>query len=219
MRLKGNFFNNLRSLHDSICVAKRTLESGKVVAGGGAVDIALSIYLDQYCRNFSGKEQIAIAEFSEALNVIPKTLSVNAAKDATELISKLRTLHTASQKEGETDEKKINLKYCGLDLINGKPRNNLRAGVLEPMLSKINSIRFATEAAITILRIDDMIKLAPEQKQEAPHHWVWNGVVYRCILFVNLSLSFSMKLKIFDEYAVTLRLINYGKKAQEQVNK
>lgn len=92
-----------RSLHDSICVAKRTLESGKIVAGGGAVDVALSIYLDQYCRGFSGKEQIAIAEFSEALNIIPKTLSVNAAKDATELISKLRTLHTASQKEGETD--------------------------------------------------------------------------------------------------------------------
>ena len=91
-------------------------------------------------------------------------MSVNAAKDATELISKLRTLHTASQKEGETDEKKISLKYCGLVLVNGKPRNNLKAGVLEPMLSKINSIRFATEAAITILRIDDMIKLAPEQR-------------------------------------------------------
>ena len=85
---------------------------------------------------------------------------MNAAKEATELISKLRTLHSASQREGETDPKKIELKYCGLDLINGKPRNNLNAGVLEPMNSKINSIRFATEAAITILRIDDMIKLA-----------------------------------------------------------
>jgi T-complex protein 1 subunit alpha len=90
-------------MHDSICVAKRTLESGKVIAGGGAVDIALSIHLDQFCRTFSSKEQIAISEFSEALNIIPKTLAVNAAKDATELISKLRTLHTASQKEGETD--------------------------------------------------------------------------------------------------------------------
>ena len=104
------------------------------------------------------------------MNIIPKTLAVNAAKDATELISKLRTLHSASQKENEKDEKKIELKYCGLDLINGKPKNNLKAGVLEPMISKINSLRFATEAAITILRIDDMIKLAPEQKEERPHH-------------------------------------------------
>jgi len=55
MKLKGNLFLNFRSLHDSICVAKRTLESGKIVAGGGAVDVALSIYLDQYCRGFSGK--------------------------------------------------------------------------------------------------------------------------------------------------------------------
>lgn len=72
-----------RSLHDSICVAKRTLESGKVVAGGGAVDVANSIHLEQFCRTFNNKEQIAISEFSEALNVLPKTLAVNAAKDAT----------------------------------------------------------------------------------------------------------------------------------------
>lgn len=57
--------------------------------------------------------------------------------------------------------------------MNGKPRNNLKAGVLEPMVSKIKSIRFATEAAITILRIDDMIKLAP-QKEESPAHWSHN---------------------------------------------
>ena len=97
----------VRSLHDSICVAKRTLESGKVVAGGGAVEVANSIHLDQFCRSFDTKEQMAISEFSEALNVIPKTLAVNAAKDATELISKLRTLHSASQKAGETDPKKL----------------------------------------------------------------------------------------------------------------
>ena len=53
-----------RSLHDSICVAKRTLESGQVVAGGGAVDVALSIYLDQFSKQYSSKEQIAISEFS-----------------------------------------------------------------------------------------------------------------------------------------------------------
>ena len=125
--------------------------------------------MDQFCKTFGNKEQIAISEFSEALNVIPKTLAVNAAKDATELISKLRTLHTASQKDGEKDEKKLELKYCGLDLTTGKPRNNLKAGVLEPMISKINILRFATEAAITILRIDDMIKLAPEQSEQPAH--------------------------------------------------
>lgn len=137
--------------------------------GGGAVDVALSIHLDEFCRSHNNKEQLAISEFSEALNVIPKTLAVNAAKDATELVSKLRSLHAASQKEGETDEKRLELRNCGLDLTKGAPRNNLKAGVLEPMISKINSLRFATEAAITILRIDDMIKLVPEQKEQPPH--------------------------------------------------
>lgn len=54
----------------------------------------------------------------------------------------------------------------GLDLIGGVVRDNKKAGVLEPAMSKIKSIKFATEAAITILRIDDMIKLVPEQKDE-----------------------------------------------------
>ena len=54
----------------------------------------------------------------------------------------------------------------GLDLIEGVVRDSKKAGVLEPSISKLKSLKFATEAAITILRIDDMIKLAPEQKDE-----------------------------------------------------
>ena len=52
----------------------------------------------------------------------------------------------------------------GLDLHEGQVRDNKKAGVFEPAISKIKSLKFATEAAITILRIDDMIKLAPEEK-------------------------------------------------------
>ena len=57
----------------------------------------------------------------------------------------------------------------GLDLINGAVRDNKKAGVLEPAVSKIKSLKFATEAAITILRIDDMIKLAPEKSEEGSY--------------------------------------------------
>lgn len=53
--------------------------------------------------------------------------------------------------------------------MNGTIRNNLEAGVLEPAISKIKSIKFAVEAAITILRIDDMIKLAPKQQPQDEH--------------------------------------------------
>jgi T-complex protein 1 subunit alpha len=104
---------------------------------------------------------LAIAEFSEALQVIPKVLAINAAKDATELLAKLRVFHNASQKEdGCSDEQKKALKYSGLELTEGKIRNNLAHGVIEPAMSKVKSLKFATEAAITILRIDDRITLA-----------------------------------------------------------
>jgi T-complex protein 1 subunit alpha len=85
-----------RSLHDSLCVIKRVLESNQVVAGGGAVEVGLSIYLDDFARTLESREQLAIAEFSEALLVIPKTLALNAAKDATDLLAKLRVFHNAS---------------------------------------------------------------------------------------------------------------------------
>jgi len=153
-----------RSIHDSLCVVKRVLESNSVVPGGGCVEVALSIYLDNFARTLGTREQLAISEFSEALQIIPKTLALNAAKDATELISKMRVFHAASQKK-DADEKHLALKYTGLDLIEGKVRNNLKAGVLEPSMSKVKSLKFATEAAVTILRIDDRITLLPPQQE------------------------------------------------------
>lgn len=151
-----------RSLHDSLCVVKRVLESKTVVPGGGAVEAALSIYLEDFATHIDTREQLAIAEFAHALQVIPKTLAVNAALDATDLVAKLRAIHNTAMK----DKAKAALKWVGLDLIKGTVRDNRAAGVLEPGMSKIKSIKFATEAAITILRIDDMIKMQQQEKGE-----------------------------------------------------
>jgi T-complex protein 1 subunit alpha len=154
-----------RSIHDSLCVVKRALESGYVVAGGGAVEMGLNVFLEDYARKLATREQIAIAEFAEALTVIPRTLATNAALDATDLVAKLRFFHSKYQTSDDANIK--DYIWAGLDLLNGKVRNNLAAGVLEPMINKIKSIKFATEAAITILRIDDRITLQP-QKEEMP---------------------------------------------------
>ncbi|WIA23727.1 hypothetical protein OEZ86_010546 [Tetradesmus obliquus] len=152
-----------RSLHDALCVVKRVLESGSVVPGGGAVEAGLSVYLENFATSLGSREQLAIAEFADALLVIPKTLAVNAAKDATELVAKLRAFHHTAQASPD----KRALGQVGLDLINGEVVNNVEAGVLEPALSKTKMIQFATEAALTILRIDDLIKLdAPEEQGE-----------------------------------------------------
>ncbi|CAO3585276.1 unnamed protein product [Absidia cylindrospora] len=158
-----------RSLHDSLCVVKRTLESNSVVPGGGSVESALSIYLENFATSLGSREQLAIAEFANALLVIPKTLAVNAAKDSTELVSKLRAYHNAALNANADDQKRA-LKYYGLDLLNGEIRDNLKAGVLEPAMSKIKSLKSATEAAIAILRIDDMIKVAPQQQAQDDGH-------------------------------------------------
>lgn len=158
-----------RSIHDSLSVVKRTLESGYVVPGGGAVEAALNIYLENFATSVGSREQLAIAEFANALLIIPKTLAVNAAKDSSELVAKLRAYHAASQSVSLTDVKKRNYKNYGLDLIKGKVIDEVKAGVLEPTISKIKSLKSALEACVAILRIDTMIRVEPEQQQEDPH--------------------------------------------------
>uniref|UniRef100_A0A7S1BQ62 T-complex protein 1 subunit alpha n=1 Tax=Corethron hystrix TaxID=216773 RepID=A0A7S1BQ62_9STRA len=153
-----------RALHDALCVIKRMLESNALVAGGGAVEASLSVFLEDHAPTIEGREQLAVSAFAEALLVIPKTLAVNAAKDATELVARLRSVHARQQKEGAPAEDAA-LKYQGLDLIEGELRDNLAAGVVEPAISKIKSLRFATEAAVTILRIDDRIILNQQEQQ------------------------------------------------------
>ena len=94
--------------------------------------------------------------------VIPKQLAVNAAQDSNEIVAKLRASHNAAQ----SDASQAELRRTGLDCISGKIQNNLDAGIIEPALSKVKMIQFATEASITVLRIDDMIKLHPEEQQQ-----------------------------------------------------
>jgi len=151
-----------RSLHDSLMVVKRTLETRTVVAGGGAVEAACMVKLTDFATSLGTREQLAVQQFAEALLVIPKTLALNAAQDASDLVANLCSKHSRSQKDVSRDADK----FKGLDLIRGKIVDNMKAGVLEPAISKVKSLRFATEAAITILRIDDYIKMNPKQEEQ-----------------------------------------------------
>ncbi|KAK3378824.1 chaperonin Cpn60/TCP-1 family [Lasiosphaeria ovina] len=140
-----------RSVHDSLCAVKRTLESGSIVPGGGAVETALHIYLEEFAGTVGSREQLAIAEFAQSLLVIPKTLAVNAAKDASELVAQLRSRHALSQRiqEGEANEdekivaRKKAYKNYGLDLTKGKVVDEIKAGVVEPSMSKIRQLKSA----------------------------------------------------------------------------
>eukprot|EP01012_Entosiphon_sulcatum_P012777 TRINITY_DN1806_c0_g1_i1.p1 TRINITY_DN1806_c0_g1~~TRINITY_DN1806_c0_g1_i1.p1 ORF type:complete len:567 (+),score=148.12 TRINITY_DN1806_c0_g1_i1:172-1701(+) len=152
-----------RSVNDALQAVKRTLESAAVVPGGGAVEADLNLHLENFARTLGTREQLAIAEFAEALLVIPKQLAINAALDAMDLVAKLRLSHhkaLKAAKEGNTTSEDALNWRMGLDLVAGEIRNSVDAGVLEPSESKVKSIQFATEAAISILRIDDVIQLA-----------------------------------------------------------
>lgn len=183
-----------RSVHDALSAIKRTLESGSIVPGGGAVETALHIYLEEFAVTVGSREQLAIGEFAQSLLVIPRTLVVNAAKDASDLVAQLRSLHATSQRvqdalqpeasvtkgskqRSEAQEEQVKqmtklrgFRNYGLDLRKGKCVDQIKAGVLEPSISKVKQLKSAVEACIAIMRIDTMIKLDPEKKgEEDPH--------------------------------------------------
>ncbi|KAF4689366.1 hypothetical protein FOZ60_001701 [Perkinsus olseni] len=147
-----------RSVHDALCATSRALESGSVVGGGGCVEASVSLHLEEFATSHRGREQMAILAFAEALMTIPKTLALNAAlPDVPALVAELRVAHTRGNAT------------AGLDLSKGEVTDAVSQGILEPMVSKLKSIKFATEAAITILRIDDLVK-APEQPPQDPSY-------------------------------------------------
>ncbi|CAH8493359.1 unnamed protein product [Heterobilharzia americana] len=151
-----------RSLHDALLVVKRVLESKRIVPGAGACEVAISIYLENYAVTLSSREQLAIAEFARAMLSIPKQLAVNAGLDSTELLARMRSCHHLSQTKAD----QAHYKWWGLDLNNQRVADCKALGVFEPLVSKIKSLKFATEAAITILRIDDLIKLKEERQPD-----------------------------------------------------
>jgi len=141
-----------RSLTDAINMVKKAIEGSKLVPGGGAVETAIYTSLLNLADSISSREQLPILEFGEALMEIPRILLLNSGLDRIELLEKLRTIHKNALENG-----KKNYFQFGLNLFEAKIRNNFINGLIEPTISKIRSLQIATEAAISILRIDDFI--------------------------------------------------------------
>ena len=137
-----------RALHDALRVIGVAIEDGKVVAGGGAPEIEMSMKLAAYASSVGGREQLAIEAFAEALEVIPWALSENAGLDPIDLVIQLKTAHEKKTKTAS---------YMGIDLDEGKVVNMYDLNILEPLRVKTQIIESATEVAAMILRIDDVI--------------------------------------------------------------
>lgn len=137
-----------RSLHDAICIVKRAIKTGSVVAGGGAIEMEISKHLRDYSRTIRGKEQMVIGGFARAMEVIPRQLAENAGHDATDILNKLRQKHYTA-----TDGT-----WFGVDILNGGITNTFDLFVWEPTLVKRNALSSAAEAACLILSIDETVK-------------------------------------------------------------
>jgi len=140
-----------RAMEDALRVVGVVVEDKMLVPGGGAPEVELALRLREYAATVGGREQLAIEAFADSMEVIPKTLAENAGLDQIDTLVALRSQH----------EKGV--KASGLDMDTGEPVDMLGQGVVEPLRVKTQAINSAAEAAVMILRIDDVIasKSAP----------------------------------------------------------
>ena len=141
-----------RALHDMLMVVGSIIEEGKAVAGGGAVETELALRLRSYSASLKGREQLAVEKFAEAMEIIPRTLAENSGLDPIDTLVELKAAHERGEKT------------AGLDVYSGKVVDMWERGVIEPLRTKRQAVASATEAAVMILRIDDVIM----SKRESP---------------------------------------------------
>ena len=134
-----------RALDDALGVISTAVKEGKITAGGGSAAVEISRGLKDYASTVGGREQMAIEEFANAIEVVPRTLAENAGLDPINTLINLRKAH----KDGD--------KFAGLNVDTGDIINMLENKVIEPLKVGTQVISSATEAAVMILRIDDVI--------------------------------------------------------------
>jgi thermosome len=134
-----------RSVEDALNVVAVAIEDGKFVAGGGASAEELAMRLRDEAAKIGGREQIAFESFAEALETVPRTLAENAGLDPIDILIDLRKSHKSGRKT------------AGVNVITGKIDDMLTQNVLEPIRVGRQAIQSATDAAVMILRIDDVI--------------------------------------------------------------
>ncbi len=134
-----------RGMHDALMVVGEVLKNKKIVAGGGAPETELSLQLHRYAASVGGRIQLAIEAFAAALEIVPRSIAENAGLDPIDMIVAIRAAHEAGNRT------------FGLDVYQGKPADMLKGGIVEPLRVKTQAIMSAAEAAVMILRIDDVI--------------------------------------------------------------
>ena len=134
-----------RGITDALDVVSQTVADGRVLAGGGAVEVELARRLRGYADGVEGREQLAVEAFADAFELVPRVLAENAGLDPVDTLVDLRAAHD----DGE--------KRAGLDVLSGEVEDTFEAGIVEPAHAKAQAISSAAEAANLVLKIDDII--------------------------------------------------------------
>ena len=145
-----------RALEDALRVVSVAVEDHKFVVGGGAPEIEVSLRLSDYAASVGGRAQLAIEAFANAMEIIPRTLAENAGLDPIDMLVELRAAHEKGDK------------LAGLNVFDGRTENMLEAGIIEPLRVKTQAVASAAEAAVMILRIDDVIAASKMGGGEGP---------------------------------------------------
>ncbi len=145
-----------RSITDSVHVVAAAVEDGKYTTGGGSTAIEIATKLKEYAAKVGGRQQLAIERFANAMEEIPRALAENAGLDPIDVLIKIRKKHA----DGD--------KYAGINLFTGEVEDMGKAGVLEPIRVGEQAIESATEAAVMILRIDDVIATKASKTPSPP---------------------------------------------------
>ena len=146
-----------RAMTDALSVVSDVMETNKIVAGGGAVEVEVAKALRDYAAGVGGREQLAIESFADAVEVIPRALAENAGLEAIDVIVDMRSKH--ENQDG---------KYMGVNVYTGKVEDMREKGVVEPLVVKEQAIKSAAEAATMILRIDDVIAATKPRTEKTP---------------------------------------------------
>jgi len=153
-----------RAIKDGLGDIAASIKYGKIVAGGGAVELELSKRLRAFAKTIGGREQLAIEVFANALESIPEALAENAGMDAIDVLTELRKLHESG---------KINY---GLNLLNNNIEDTFIAGIIEPLKVKTQAITSASEFAMMILRIDDVLMSKANNQNRTNIHNPYAGM-------------------------------------------
>lgn len=148
-----------RSLHDALCVLTSTVREPRIVYGGGCSEMLMANVVSKLAQQTPGKESIAMEAFARALRKLPTIIADNAGYDSSELIAQLRAAHNSDKKT------------FGLNMDIGRVEDVQKLGITESFHLKRQVLLSASEAAEMIVRVDNIIKAAPRQRQrDARHH-------------------------------------------------